>query len=113
MSAFRESMRISCSNGVLHPKLTWAAAVGKGKGDYVKVYLSVQQDFLKNMNSELFFITGHFSIMEALSSFTWNPITEQMSVFGKVAQSHSFSPMQIKKNLHFDALRQEKILLCS
>lgn len=42
----------------------------KEKGDYVKVYLSAQQDFHKNMNYELFFITGHFSIMEALTSFT-------------------------------------------
>lgn len=44
--------------------------MGKGKGDYVKVYLSVQWDFHRNMNSELFFITGYFSIMEALTSFT-------------------------------------------
>lgn len=73
----------------------------KGKRDYVKVYLSAQQDFHKNMNSELFFITGHFSIMEALTSFTRNPITEQMSLFGNAAQFHSFSPTRIKKNLHF------------
>lgn len=50
-------------HGVPHPKRTWAAAVGEGKGDSVKVYLSIQLGFShKNMNSELFFITGNFSI---------------------------------------------------
>lgn len=44
--------------------------MGKGKRDYVEVYLSILQDFHKNMNSELFFISGYFSIMEALTSFT-------------------------------------------
>lgn len=44
--------------------------MGKGKRDYVKVYLSVQWEFHKTMNSELHFISGHFSIMEAMTSFT-------------------------------------------
>lgn len=56
-------------HGVPHPKRTWAAAVGEGKGDSVKVYLSIQLGFShKNMNSELFFITGNFSI-SALDQF--------------------------------------------
>lgn len=50
-------------HGVPHPKRTWAADVGKGKGDSVKVCLSIQLGFShKNMNSELFLITGNFSI---------------------------------------------------
>lgn len=44
--------------------------MGKGKRDYVKVYLSIQWDFHQSVNSELFFITGHFCIMEALTGFT-------------------------------------------
>lgn len=78
------------------------------------VYLSVQQDFHENTNSELLQGT-FFSITEALTGLAGMPLFGD-AAGSVITQSHSFSTTQIQTPpppSSLDAPRQEKILLCS